>query len=277
MQLDPLSTRIHTPKTGKAQPKREATATGPQDTLGSSAVHGKDTQPLREFKNQSRQARRESQMRYQDDKAQAHVAGSTTFMGTIGTMSLKYPDGRWDLKALAAKAMESHGLATDYPADVQAQVDEIVARTRPEPGVYVMPEDAKQPWVKDYRDKPLISIDNGTLWTEMDPEKLAKDPEANVSSRDIDQLQTAKQLDNGDIRITVAVSDVDAFVKKDSPLDKFMDVNTSSVYTPDKVFNLIPPELAEDIVSLNPREERLATVIEYTVTPDGKIKDEDVS
>ncbi|MCA9778884.1 MAG: RNB domain-containing ribonuclease [Candidatus Eremiobacteraeota bacterium] len=277
MQLDPISTRIHTPKMGKAQQKREPAATGPQDTLSSSPVQSKDTQPLQEFKNQSRQARRESQMRYQDDKAQAHVAGSTSFMGTIGTMSLKYPDGRWDLKALAAKAMESYDLATDYPADVKEQVADIVARTRPEPGVYVMPEDAKKPWVKDYRDKPLISIDNGTLWTEMDPEKLAKDPEANVSSRDIDQLQTAKQLDNGDIRITVAVSDVDAFVKKDSPLDKFMDVNTSSVYTPDKVFNLIPPELAEDIVSLNPREERLATVIEYTVTPDGKVKDEDVS
>ena len=197
-------------------------------------------------------------------------------MGTIGVMSLKYPDGRWDLKALAAKAMENYRLATDYPQDVKDQVADIVAATRPPEGGYVMPEDAKKPWVKDYRDKPLVSIDNGTLWTEMDPAELAKNPEANVSSRDIDQLQTARRLDNGDIRVTVAVSDVDAFIKKDSPLDKFMDVNTSSVYTPDKVFNLIPPELAEDIASLNPREERLATVIEYTVTPEGKLKDEDV-
>jgi len=261
---------------GKAQPKNETAPSGPQDTVAGGSVQSKGAEPLQEFKSKALQARRESQLRYQDDKAQAHVAGVGSFLGTIGTMSLKYPDGRWDLKALATKALEQHDLATDYPEDVKAQVADIVARTRPTPGVYVMPEDAKQPWVKDYRDKPMMSIDNGTLWTEMDPAELAKDPEANVSSRDIDQLQTARQLENGDIRISVAVSDVDAFVKKDSPLDKFMDVNTSSVYTPDKVFNLIPPELAEDIVSLNPREERLATVIEYTVSPDGSVKDEDV-
>ena len=56
-----------------------------------------------------------------------------------------------------------------------------------------------------------------------------------------------------------------------------MEVNTSSIYTPEKVFNLVPPELAEDVVSLNPGEDRFATVIEFTVTPDGDLKDPDVS
>ncbi|HIB67898.1 MAG TPA: RNB domain-containing ribonuclease [Phycisphaerales bacterium] len=191
-------------------------------------------------------------------------------MGTIGTMSLKYPDGRWNLKELAAKALENYGLKTEYPEDVKQQVADIVANANG------LPDDAKKPWVRDYRDKPFMSIDNGKLWTEMDPAELAKNPEANVSSRDIDQLQTARRLDNGDIRVTVAVSDIDAYVKKGSPLDKFMDENTSSIYTPDKVFNLVPPELAEDLASLNPREERLATVVEYSVDPDGNIKDEEV-
>lgn len=277
MQLDPLSTRVKTNRTGTPRKKRETRADGPKDGLVRGQHRTEETGHLQKFKARERQERRERNMLHQDNKAQAHVAGATSFMGTIGTMSLKYPDGRWNLKALAAKALEKYRLATDYPQDVKDQVADIVAAARPEPGTYIMPEDAKKPWVRDYRDKPLISIDNGTLWTEMNQEELKKNPEANVSSRDIDQLQTAKRLDNGDIRITVAVSDIDAFVKKDSPLDKFMDVNTSSVYTPDKVFNLVPPELAEDLASLNPREERLATVIEYTVTPEGKIKDEDVA
>lgn len=276
MKLDPLSNRVRTNPTAKKPSKGQESVQSPKDSLVQGAAHSKGANPVENFKANERRDRRTKNMQHVDNKAQAHVAGSTSYMGTIGTMSLKYPDGRWNLKALAAKALEKYDLATDYPQSVKDQTAEIVAKTRPSPGVYVMPEDAKKPWVRDYRDKPLISIDNGTLWTEMDPEVLAKDPEANVSSKDIDQLQTATRLDNGDIRVTVAVSDVDAFVKKDSPIDKFMDVNTSSVYTPDRVFNLVPPEIAEDLASLNPREERLATIVEYTVTPEGKLKDEEV-
>ena len=271
MKLDPTSSRFKTQSHGKTRGKSKShQSRGPQDNFARGTSHSKGSNSVREFKAQQQRERREKNFRYMDDKAQAHVAGATTFMGTIGTMSLKYPDGRWNLKALAAKALDNYGLKTEYPEDVKQQISDIVANASG------LPDDAKKPWVRDYRDKPFMSIDNGKLWTEMDQGELAKDPEANVSSRDIDQLQTARRLDNGDIRVTVAVSDIDAYVKKDSPLDKFMDENTSSIYTPDKVFNLVPPELAEDLASLNPREERLATVIEYSVDPDGNIKDEEV-
>jgi exoribonuclease R len=277
--MEPINPRFHRPTVGKTAGKKSQRTSqhdGPQDRLVSSSGRSHEGGDIKGLRDAQRRNRRTENFRHIDNKASAHVAGAGSFMGTIGTMSLKYPDGRWDLKALATSALERNGLETGYPQDVMDQVAEIVARVRPSEGVYNHPPDASNPWVRDYTDKPLVSIDNGTLWTEMDPEVLAKDPEANVSSRDIDQLQMAKKLENGDIRVTVAVSDVDAFVPKDSPLDRFMDKNTSSIYTPDKVFNLIPPELAEDIVSLNPREERLATVVEYTVTPDGEIKDGDV-
>ncbi len=271
MKLDPTSQRFQTQHHGKTRGRSKSQQSrGPKDNFARGEVHSKRTDSVKEFKAQQQRERREKNLRYMDDKAQAHVSGATSFMGTIGTMSLKYPDGRWNLKELAAKALENYGLKTEYPEDVKQQVADIVANANG------LPDDAKKPWVRDYRDKPFMSIDNGKLWTEMDPAELAKNPEANVSSRDIDQLQTARRLDNGDIRVTVAVSDIDAYVKKGSPLDKFMDENTSSIYTPDKVFNLVPPELAEDLASLNPREERLATVVEYSVDPDGNIKDEEV-
>ena len=271
MKLDPTSQRFQTQHHGKTRGRSKSQQSrGPKDNFARGEVHSKRTDSVKEFKAQQQRERREKNLRYMDDKAQAHVSGATSFMGTIGTMSLKYPDGRWNLKELAAKALENYGLKTEYPEDVKQQVADIVANANG------LPDDAKKPWVRAYRDKPFMSIDNGKLWTEMDPAELAKNPEANVSSRDIDQLQTARRLDNGDIRVTVAVSDIDAYVKKGSPLDKFMDENTSSIYTPDKVFNLVPPELAEDLASLNPREERLATVVEYSVDPDGNIKDEEV-
>lgn len=213
----------------------------------------------------------------QNDYVQTHAAGASSLQGSIGVASsLKHPDGRWDLAALATKALQQNDLATDYPADVKKQVADIMAKTRPAPGVYNLPDAAKEPWVRDYRDKPFMSVDNGVLWTKTDPAALEKDPFANVQSRDLDQLQMAERLPDGNIRVSVAVSDIGAFVPKDSPLDKFMETNTSSIYTPEKVFNLVPPELAEDVVSLNPGEDRFATVIEFTVTPEGEIKDSDV-
>lgn len=276
MKLDPVSSRIQTNQLGKAKPKGGPEPRGPEDSLVRSSSYTRESGPVERFNRSKKQERRERNLQYQDAKFAAHAAGSTTFMGTIGTMSLKYPDGRWDLKALAAKTLQSAGFATEFPADVKAQVADIMAKTRPAEGVYVLPDDAKKPYVRDMRDKPFVSIDNGTLWTKMDSEELAKNPEANVSSRDIDQLQFTEDLPDGSKKVFVAVSDLDAFVKKDSPIDRFMDVNTSSIYTPDKVFNLVPNELAEDLVSLNPREERLANVVEYTVSPEGNVKEFDI-
>jgi exoribonuclease-2 len=260
--------------------QRESVNDLPQDGLGVSLSSDEPRIHANQFREKSRsQKTRQKHRNYdrQNQHAQSHLAGAGSLQGSIGiASSLKHPDGRWDLAALATKALQRHDLATDYPADVKKQVADIVAKTRPAPGVYVLPEAAKQPWVRDYTDKPLMSVDNGQLWTKTDPEALKKDPFANVASRDLDQLQCAERLPDGNIRMTVAVSDVGAFVPKGSPLDKFMEVNTSSIYTADKVFNLVPPELAEDIISLNPNEERFATVVEFTVTPDGQIKDKDV-
>lgn len=263
----------------RSVPRQEESAL-PQDGLGLS--HHSDEKQIRPGQfQQSRKSRKQRErerrnMERQNHHAAQHVAGSGSMHGTIATASLKHPDGRWDLAALATKALKQYGLETDYPADVKQQVADIMAQVRPAPGQYVMPEAGRKPWVRDYTDKPLVSVDNGRLWTDVDPDALKKDPFANVASRDLDQLQCAEQLPDGGIRMTVAVSDIGAFVPKDSPLDRFMEKNTSSIYTADKVFNLVPPELAEDIVSLNPGEERLATVIEYTVMPDGSIKDPDV-
>lgn len=260
--------------TQKAQGEKDVL---PQDGLGPSI---EQSEPLmkanRTHSNSRTQKRRERNYQRSNDYVQRQVAKHGAFQGAVALSNLRRPDGSWDLGELATKALQQAGLATSYPNDVQEQVADIVAQVRPSPDVYNHPEAAKAPWVKNLTDIPFISVDNGTLWTKMDPEKLKADPEANVSSRDIDQLQYVEQLPNGDIKVMVAVSDITAFVEKDSPLDRFVEKNTASVYTPDKVFNMIPPELAEDIASLNPREERLASVVEYTVTPEGKLKNEEV-
>ncbi len=266
-------------KGNKGGVERQQETSLPQDGLSASSV-GSDAKVYgaQSFRGDERvRGNRRRNYERANDHVQTRAAGAGSLQGSIGVASsLKHPDGRWDLAALATKALKQNDLATEYPADVKQQVADIMAKTRPAPGVYNLPDAAKEPWVRDYRDKPFMSVDNGVLWTKTDPAALEKDPFANVQSRDLDQLQTAERLPDGNIRIMVAVSDIGAFAPKGSPLDKFMETNTSSIYTPDKVFNLVPPELAEDVVSLNPGEDRFSTVIEFTVTPDGQIKDPDV-
>lgn len=276
------------PHAGQIRPKSDSPAgvrrqeeSGlPQDGLAGSYRSSEPTLRPNQFGAASK-ANKSREQQHRNFDRQNHfvasqLAGSGSLQGSIGLASLKHEDGRWDLGALATKALKQYNLATDYPADVKQQVADIMAKIRPTPGEYVLPDAARQPWVRDYTDKPMMSVDNGTLWTKTDPDQLEKDPFANVASRDLDQLQMAERLPDGNIRVTVAVSDIGAFVPKDSPLDRFMEENTASVYTADKVFNLVPPELAEDVVSLNPGEDRFATMIEFTVTPNGEVKDKDV-
>ncbi len=69
----------------------------------------------------------------------------------------------------------------------------------------------------------------------------------------------------------VAIADVDALVKKDSPIDQHARINTTSVYTSARIFPMLPEKLSTDFTSLNPGEDRLAVVTSMDVKPDGTI------
>ena len=98
----------------------------------------------------------------------------------------------------------------------------------------------------------------------------------NDDSRDLDQLSVAEVLDQGTVKVLVAVADVDALVAKDSAIDDHARANTTSVYTAVEVFPMLPPKLSTDLTSLNEDEERLAIVIEMMVHADGALGRSDV-
>ncbi|MBI2264096.1 MAG: RNB domain-containing ribonuclease [Armatimonadetes bacterium] len=120
--------------------------------------------------------------------------------------------------------------------------------------------------------EPAQSTDPGVvdlrkmLWCSID----------NDDSRDLDQLTVAEELPNGDVKIYVAIADVDALVPKGSPLDRDAFHNTTSVYTTGKIFSMLPEKLSTDLTSLNPGVDRLAVVTEYTVGKDGEIKSSNI-
>jgi exoribonuclease-2 len=86
-------------------------------------------------------------------------------------------------------------------------------------------------------------------------------------------LTVAENVKKDAVRIHVAVADVDALVPKGTPIDEHARQNTTSVYTPTRVFPMLPERLSTNLTSLNPEQDRIAMVISYTVGPDGTVED----
>lgn len=93
----------------------------------------------------------------------------------------------------------------------------------------------------------------------------------NEDSRDLDQLTYAEKG-----RIFVAIADVDGLVKKGSAIDKRASHNTTSVYTPAKIFPMLPLKLSNDLTSLNEKTDRSAIVVEVNVADDGAFSLQDL-
>ncbi len=153
---------------------------------------------------------------------------------------------RSDLHEIARRAMQDKGLTPDFPKAALEQL-----------GTITEPAAAKADGLRDLRSLLWASIDND-------------------DSRDLDQLSVAEALPGGETRVLVAIADVDALVKKGTPLDERAAQNTTSVYTAGGVFPMLPEKLSTDLTSLNPDEDRAAIVIEFVVDGGGAPQDEKV-
>ncbi len=140
--------------------------------------------------------------------------------------------------------MIDRGLEPDFPPDAERQAASISAPAKTEQGV------------RDLRAKLWCSIDND-------------------DSRDLDQLTVAEGDDKA-TTVFVAVADVDALIRKGSPIDDHARKNTTSVYTAAKIFPMLPEKLSTGLTSLNEGEDRVALVVEMTLDDTGEVKKGDV-
>ncbi len=93
----------------------------------------------------------------------------------------------------------------------------------------------------------------------------------NDDSLDLDQLTVCEALPQGAVRLWVAIADVDALVKKNTPVDTHALINTTSVYTSARIYPMLPERLSTDLTSLNAGEERLAVVTEMVFNDDASL------
>ncbi len=126
------------------------------------------------------------------------------------------------------------------------------------------PDDALEELSKIHHPIPFESNSHATdlrqlLWCSID----------NPDSRDLDQLTYAEVQKNGSYKLYVSIADVDALVKQNSALDKHAAVNTTSIYTPSKIFPMLPEKLSTNMTSLNLAEVRLSHVVEIVVSDQG--------
>lgn len=145
------------------------------------------------------------------------------------------------LRQIALRAMIQYGLEPEWPPAASAELQHLRA-----PGAQGL---------RDLRE---------LLWSSID----------NDESRDLDQLEVC--VDGAVPRLLIAIADVDALVCPGSAIDAHAARNTTSVYTPARIFPMLPPELSTDLTSLNEDQDRAAVVVEMSIAGDGSLAGSDV-
>jgi VacB/RNase II family 3'-5' exoribonuclease len=150
------------------------------------------------------------------------------------------------LQNIARGAMIASGLEPDFSTAVLAELKEID-----------FPANYKPAIAKDLRDKLWCSVDN-------------------ADSLDLDQLSYAELLPGNQVRLFIAIADVDALVASQSNIDTHASLNTTSVYTVARIFPMLPEKLSTDLTSLRFDADRCAVVVEMIIGDDGAMLQTDV-
>lgn len=150
------------------------------------------------------------------------------------------PRAKADLKTIAWEAMKKWDFRPQFPMPVKLEVDQI-----PDALPKSLPKDTR-----DLRD---------LLWSSID----------NFDSEDLDQIEYCEKGERGEVKVKIAIADVDYFVPKDSKTDRHAVHNGTSVYLGVITFPMLPDKLSKGISSLLPNVDRLAMVMEYTIFPNG--------
>jgi VacB/RNase II family 3'-5' exoribonuclease len=159
-------------------------------------------------------------------------------------MNVPPQTARIELAAIARRAMLEIGLSPDFSPAAAAQGSAFA-------------QAAVDSSVRDLSDRQWVSIDND-------------------DSRDLDQVAVAESVSGGATRLLVAIADVDALVKRGSPIDDHARQNTTSVYTAAQIFPMLPERLSTDLTSLVQDQKRLAVVIEMVISANGEVSTSDI-
>jgi VacB/RNase II family 3'-5' exoribonuclease len=157
------------------------------------------------------------------------------------------PHSQVDLQAIARQVMIEHGFDPDFPPQVQQELADLKSNS------------------KTSTDRDVRDLRN-LLWSSID----------NDTSRDLDQIEVAESLPNGDVRVLIGIADVDTDVPRASAIDQHAASQTTTVYTGVRNFSMLPEMLSTGLTSLLENQDNAAIIIEYVVSSDGHVKATDL-
>ncbi|MFY9977755.1 MAG: RNB domain-containing ribonuclease [Candidatus Sulfotelmatobacter sp.] len=158
-----------------------------------------------------------------------------------------------DLQAIAKDVVRQRGFNPDFSSEVNRQVAQLLTHP-PSISAETISADTN---VHDLRD---------LLWSSID----------NDDSRDLDQIEVAEPLPNGNTRVRVGIADVDCFVRKSTPIDQHASRETTTVYAGVRNFPMLPEPLSTGQTSLLENHDRFAVVVEFTVDAEGHVVASDI-
>lgn len=92
-------------------------------------------------------------------------------------------------------------------------------------------------------------------------------------AKDLDDAVSLEKIADGGYRLGVHIADVSYYVREGSALDREAAKRATSVYLPDRVVPMFPPQLSNGICSLNPGDPRLAISVFMDINRKGELKD----
>ena len=107
---------------------------------------------------------------------------------------------------------------------------------------------------EDWRDAPFVTIDPPDAKDHDDAVMAAPDPDPK---------------NPGGFVVTVAIADVAAYVRPGSALDREALLRGNSVYFPDRVVQMLPERISNDLCSLREGEDRPALAVRMVIGADG--------
>lgn len=135
-----------------------------------------------------------------------------------------------------------HGIALDFPKDVEEAAARAASAGRNEPG----PD----------------RVDRTALLT------FTIDP---ADAKDHDDALSIEAKGDGRVEVGVHIADVSHFVRPDTPVDIEASARGTSVYLVDRTISMLPTVLSNDVCSLNPQEEKFAVSAFITLDGDGRV------
>lgn len=142
------------------------------------------------------------------------------------------------------------GFEMGFPADVEAEAEEI---DKKRDALFAKAEeDIKKGIRKDFR---------GTLTFTIDP----------VDAKDFDDALSYRTLDDGKIEVGIHIADVSFYVKPGTALDQEARKRATSIYLVDRTIPMLPEVLSNDLCSLKPDVDRLATSAVFVLDKEAKV------